>query len=187
MECLLKCRLFIFPLPDSLQAFSANRDNGRLLGCRSLAECSRRHRFSDTMVQKWKRFEIIPHLDYFSSPCVHFVLLLLCWQMAWMTPPSAGKSSRSACAHQFLTESPRAAGEWSEAHKQVRLKAVQTKNRAKLHDFVRAPIWPVYTLVPRGAAWFKLFLKKQRQLNKTTTTTRTDAFHSVLLTYCQFE
>lgn len=77
-----------------------------------------------------EKFQIFPHLDYYNSSqsLYAFRLLLHCWQMTWMTMLSAGESSRRACAHQFLTESPRAAAKWSEAHKQVHLKAVQTKS-----------------------------------------------------------
>lgn len=93
-----------------------------------------------------------------------FCLLLLCWQMTWMTLPSAGKSSRRACAHQFLTESSSTAGIWSEAQKQVHLKAVQTESEGGCNDSVKVLIWAVYALVPCGAAWLKLFLKKKKKI-----------------------
>lgn len=92
-----------------------------------------------------------------------FCLLLLCWQITWMTLPSAGKSSRRACAHQFLTESSSTAGIWSEAQKQVHLRAVQTKSEGGCNDSVKVLIWAVYALVPCGAAWLKLFLKKKKK------------------------
>lgn len=128
---------------------------------------------------KTEHFKIISHFEYNNNSqtqyCMDFCLLLLCWQMTWMTLPSAGKSSRRACAHQFLTESSSTAGIWSEAQKQVHLRAVQTKSEGGCNDSVKVLIWAVYALVPCGAAWLKLFLKKKSQV-----------LHSVLLTYFHF-